>query len=551
MKKAKKHIVSVLLMSSSILLLLVFQYFWLRQVYEDEKRSLFREANILFVSTLSTLQDSLIRKNIKSMNMEGDSTQKLGYYPFNGFATNMPPPMFFSQDSSKKQKKAKGNLHILQNVTIGKSKGMTVNIFADSNAKEEQELSQKFKIAFSNPKDTSKIQVVTNSEIKIFIASDKPQDSVNQILESVVKNRSQLPQNTKSFIIKIDGDTISEAAIKEKFGNAIQQANILLDFELKRTQDRIAMRQDFLFGREIKQPEKGMITAPFFCVPPSPVYQAYFPEYQSFIWEKMYPQVLFSFLLTLLTSGAFFLVYNNLQKQERLIALKNDFISNVTHELKTPVTTVSVAIEALQNFNALQNPALTKEYLEISQNELGRLSMLVDKIMKMSSFESKGVELKLTSIDLQQLINQTLKSMKLQFEKHRAEVNFKVLSLSGGEATLFADEVHLTNVIYNLLDNALKYSKENPEIEIELQNFSDKILFSVKDNGIGISSEYKEKIFEKFFRIPTGNIHNIKGYGLGLSYVVSVVQQHGGKIDVESRVGEGSKFSISLPKKSA
>jgi two-component system, OmpR family, phosphate regulon sensor histidine kinase PhoR len=225
--------------------------------------------------------------------------------------------------------------------------------------------------------------------------------------------------------------------------------------------------------------------------------------------------------------------------------LKNDFISNITHELKTPVTTVGVALEALKSFNGLDNPALTSEYLDIAQNELNRLSILTDKILKASSFENNGVEYNAEPVELDKIIDQVLGSLKLVFERQQAKISF---TKEGTDFQLLGSSVHLTSVVYNLLDNALKYSKEIPEIEIHLKSTPDALTIIIKDHGIGISSEYKKKVFEKFFRVPTGDVHNIKGYGLGLSYVDSVVKSHRGSITVDSEVGKGSEFSIRLPK---
>lgn len=527
MKKPKKHIFSIFLMLSSIMLLLVFQYFWLKKVYEDEKSTLQKQIDLTFRTVMMAMQDSLFQKNIKSV---GDSNFKFNFFrPFEHFRN----PAFFQKDSTKhKDRHIHIQSHLLQHVNklVHEQKGKTTT------SKSNQQ---------SKSKDT--LIISEESNIQVFITSDKPQDSLNTILRKITTDRPTEIQS-KSFVIRLGNDTLAHTSIIANYQKALLEAKIDIPFQLQ-VLNRQQEKENFFSRKTHEGLERGILSTPFFTIPSSPVYQVYFPDSQAFILWKMLPQFIFSFLLVLLTSGAFYLIYHNLQKQERLIALKNDFISNVTHELKTPVTTVSVAIEALQNFNALQNPTLTKEYLEISQNELNRLAMLVDKIMKMASFESKGIELKLSTIDLPQLVNQILKSMKLQFEKYKAEVSFEVNPQNESKNfSIQADEVHLTNVIYNLLDNALKYSKENPNIFIQLIDLGDKVQLAVKDNGIGIASEYKDKIFEKFFRVPTGNIHNIKGYGLGLSYVASVIQQHGGKIEVESRVGEGSCFKIELKK---
>ncbi len=263
----------------------------------------------------------------------------------------------------------------------------------------------------------------------------------------------------------------------------------------------------------------------------------------AYLLKKLLPQITVSFVLVGLTIFSFILLLRNLMQQRKLTQLKNDLISNITHELKTPIATVSVAIEALKSFNALHDPARTKEYLDISSNELQRLSMLVDKVLKLSMFEKHQVELREEPFNLQQLVEEVVASMRLQFEKYHAEVSVQV---QGDHFEIMADRLHITSVIFNLLDNALKYSKEDPAIRIELKELTDTIELCVADNGIGISPEYQTKIFEKFFRVPAGNTHNVKGYGLGLSYVAYVVQRHDGKIQVESQPGVGSRFTIKL-----
>jgi two-component system phosphate regulon sensor histidine kinase PhoR len=231
-------------------------------------------------------------------------------------------------------------------------------------------------------------------------------------------------------------------------------------------------------------------------------------------------------------------------RQKRLADIKNEFISNITHELKTPIATVSVAIEALRSFNASMDPQRSKEYLDISANELQRLSLLVDKVLKLSMFENKEIDLKYEALNMQALIQEVASSMRLQFEKKNAAVSIT----AEGEPGFEGDRLHMVSVIFNLLDNALKYSYDNPRINITSVGTANKISLIITDDGIGIPEEYREKVFEKFFRVPTGNLHNAKGYGLGLSYVAQVVKKHKGTIKVEPADGGGSKFVIALPK---
>lgn len=265
-----------------------------------------------------------------------------------------------------------------------------------------------------------------------------------------------------------------------------------------------------------------------------------------YLTKKIISPILFSVFLVGVTILSFVLLYRNLMKQRRLADIKNEFISNITHELKTPIATVGVAIEALRNFNASNDPQRTKEYLDISQNELHRLSLLVDKVLKLSMFEKKEIDLRYEPFNLKDVVDEVVSSMKLQIEKHHATVSVN----QDGDTHIVGDKLHLLSVVFNLLDNALKYGNGNTAIKIELKGKGNDIEFSIADNGIGISQEYKDKVFEKFFRVPSGDTHNTKGYGLGLSYVSHVVQQHKGKIEVESQPGLGTKFMITLPRSS-
>ena len=208
---------------------------------------------------------------------------------------------------------------------------------------------------------------------------------------------------------------------------------------------------------------------------------------------------------------------------------------------------MGVAIEALKNFNAMQDPERTREYLDISSNELQRLGLLVDKVLKLSMLEKKEIELKFEHLDLKTVVDEVTTSMRLQLEKSHATVMIR----TDGDTTLQADRLHLLSVVFNLLDNSLKYSKEDPVILVELNGKENEVQLRITDNGIGISPEYKNRVFEKFFRVPAGNTHNAKGYGLGLSYVAHIIAEHNGTIQLESEEDKGTTFIIKLPKEYA
>jgi two-component system, OmpR family, phosphate regulon sensor histidine kinase PhoR len=241
---------------------------------------------------------------------------------------------------------------------------------------------------------------------------------------------------------------------------------------------------------------------------------------------------------------AFRFMYKSLKEGQRMALLKNDFISNMTHELKTPVATVSVAIEALKNFSAMDDPKRTREYLDISASELNRLSLLIDKVLRINMFEADKLQLEMQPVDLGRLTTEVVQSQQLQADKQDASIAWNQPATA---VNVKGDRLHLMSVLYNLLDNALKYCDKKPAIEISLSQAGGNITWQVKDNGPGIAAEYRTRVFEKFFRVPQQDRHDVKGYGLGLSYVYEVVQKHGGSITVDSEPGKGCTFTVTLP----
>lgn len=356
-----------------------------------------------------------------------------------------------------------------------------------------------------------------------------------------IMQRAHPSQRIIQFLQGVDSlqDSITVKEATTRYSKVLAKENIAIPFTI--------WRNDTVDEADLAPPEDDLASDNTVTVGFSKPYTLALELENTIPWvlKKLTPQILVSLLLVGLTIFSFVLMYRNLRRQRRLTHLKNDFISNITHELKTPIATVSVAIEALRNFNALHDPRRTEEYLDISANELQRLSLLVDKVLKLSMFEKQQIELNGEPFDFKELVEEVVASMRLQFEKYRAKVSVQV---HGDDFIIQADRMHITSVIFNLLDNALKYSKANPSIEIDLASLPHTIEMSVTDNGIGISSEYQKKIFDKFFRVPTGDTHNVKGYGLGLSYVAYIMDRHKGVINVESQPGIGTRFTTKIPK---
>jgi two-component system phosphate regulon sensor histidine kinase PhoR len=231
-------------------------------------------------------------------------------------------------------------------------------------------------------------------------------------------------------------------------------------------------------------------------------------------------------------------------KQRKLSDTKNDFINNMTHELKTPISTISLSSEMILKNDFTNDPERLKRYANIIYKENKRLENQVERVLNVAKLDKHELILQKTKIDIHQLILEA----KETFEFNQLEHNGKIsLSLNATNAIFNADPVHITNVIYNLLDNAIKYCENTPEISLKTKNEDKKFILEITDNGIGMKKEDLKNIFEKFYRVPTGNLHNVKGFGLGLFYVRMIIEQHGGTVKVKSDVGKGTSFCISLP----
>lgn len=264
---------------------------------------------------------------------------------------------------------------------------------------------------------------------------------------------------------------------------------------------------------------------------------------QSAIVKKMLLTLVMSALLIVFTIFCFWYIFKIIMRQKKLAELKDDFINNMTHELKTPIATMTVAIEGLQKFNALNDPEKTQRYLQASRNELMRLNDIVSRVLNVAAFGDKEVKLVKERIDIDELVRDVMETEELKADK-KVELTYENKS---DLKTIDADKLHFRNVLVNLVDNAIKYSNESVLINITCYKVGNNALFSVKDNGIGIPNSHISQVFQKFHRVPTGNVHNVKGTGLGLNYVKYVVEAHGGNVMAQSEVNAGSEFIISIP----
>ena len=272
------------------------------------------------------------------------------------------------------------------------------------------------------------------------------------------------------------------------------------------------------------------------------------PDIKSLVYKSLQWRIATSIAFTIIILAAFYLTVRTMLRQKKLAKIKNDFINNMTHEFKTPIATISLAVDAMRNEKVLEDRIKMGYFSSIIKEENQRMNRQVETILKASQLEKQEVDLNMKPVHVHEVIKDVVDNFALQLEDKKGKVE---LALNAQNDIIDADEVHLSNLVNNLVDNALKYSKENtaPVVKVTTQSNGKKFSLKIEDNGIGMNRDTLKKIFERFYRAHTGNIHNVKGFGLGLSYVKTMVEAHDGDIKAESILGKGSTFTVDLPLK--
>ncbi len=281
--------------------------------------------------------------------------------------------------------------------------------------------------------------------------------------------------------------------------------------------------------------------------PPSKmgVLKIHFPTMNSYIFSSvrfMIPALFFTVVLCVTFMFTIYIIF----RQKKVTELKNDFINNMTHELKTPISTISLASQMLTDNSVSKSPQMLQHITGIINDETKRLRFLVEKVLQISLFEEQKGTMKTRELDMNELLTGVVNTFALKVEKNDGTL---VTHLDATRPIVLADEMHITNVVFNLLDNAVKYKRTDEALRLTVRTWNDhdKFCLSIQDNGIGIKKENLKRVFDRFYRVHTGNLHDVKGFGLGLAYVKKVIQDHRGSIRAESELGVGTKFIIVLP----
>jgi two-component system, OmpR family, phosphate regulon sensor histidine kinase PhoR len=325
---------------------------------------------------------------------------------------------------------------------------------------------------------------------------------------------------TESFYVK-DGHYVVES-------NTDQMSALTSgDGELMKTQYSIPLFDDFKYNE--------------------PAYlKIFFPKRTGYLWQSLWPIMLSSILFTSLIIFCFAYTVRVIYRQKQISEIKNDFINNMTHEFKTPIATISLAADSINSPMIISNEDKVRKFIGIIKAENKRMLDQVEKVLQLARLEKNEITLKKTKFDIQEIVKVASENAALTIEGRGGSLE---LLLQSKYPVIEADVTHIRNIISNLLDNAEKYTKDIPKIKVKTEDDIDGVKISISDNGIGMSKENLKNIFERFYRVHTGNVHDVKGFGLGLSYVKSIVDAHGGKVMVSSEIGKGSTFTVFLPLK--
>ena len=450
----------------------------------------------------------------------------------------------------------------------------------------EEDLKRDESYYLQNNQDPQEIaQTITQQKLQIKDANGNilQIDQLHSFSQKFEPLSSLDKKQTSNNIISTSQDLQKTLMRRLKYQNALMQevlVNILNTANLKPIQERVDFKKlnnylksefinnglnlPFIFfvinkdgktvyqsGEIKKEPiASDIITYVLFPNdPPSKLnyLKVYFPTKGDYISSSVtfiVPSVLFSLILLVTFIFTIYIVF----RQKRLSEMKNDFINNMTHELKTPVSTISLAAQMLKDSDITKSPDVFKHISGVINDETKRLGFLVEKVLQMSLFERQKAAFKLKEVDANDLVISVANTFVLKVEKYDGSLD---IDLQATDSSIYVDEMHITNVLFNLMDNAVKYRRPEVPLTLMVRTWNDnngKLLIAVEDNGIGIKKEYLKKVFDRFFRVPTGNVHDVKGFGLGLAYVRKIIEDHKGTIRAEIGPGNvGTKFIITLP----
>jgi two-component system phosphate regulon sensor histidine kinase PhoR len=451
---------------------------------------------------------------------------------------------FLEENLEEKEKNTMQASGFNSNIILKKSSSRLLSIGSNITFSSVWEYEQNFTLSQTGPQVFISM---SNGKSKIANPTLKMQENLRErylvqkkFLDDVVL-RILYEANDLPIEQRVDFSKLEHYLKVELTNNGLGNMSFL--FKVKDKYDNEVYRSPDM----INEPENGYKQALF---PNDPGIKTgtlflYFPTRKDYIFEltKIFvPSILFSVVLLFVFAFTIVIIF----RQKKLSDMKNDFVNNMTHELKTPISTISLAAQMLKDADIGKTPQMLKHISGVIVDESKRLGFQVEKVLQVSLFERDNSTLTFKVADVNEMLDSIVSTFKLKVESFDGEI---LTSLNATQSEITADEMHLTNVFFNLLDNAVKYRSGDRDLKLEVLTWNEKgrILISIKDNGIGIKKEHLKKVFERFYRVPTGNVHNVKGFGLGLAYVLKIIENHNGTIKAESEYNVGTEFIISLP----
>ncbi len=357
-------------------------------------------------------------------------------------------------------------------------------------------------------------------------------------LNKVMVDKNPVEQLSSDYFIVNTNSTTDPVALEYYLKTAFRRHNLITDFDVgiyDCTTNKIRFGTSLSTRNDDKEPAP---TASWLTTNKFPYYfSVRFPQEDSYLASQLDNWVASS-LIILIAVGFFGYALWVILRQKQLHEIQKDFFNNMTHELQTPISTIKIAADVLATPQIKEQPERMKKYVKIVQQEVQRLQGQVEMVLNVARAERNALTLQIQPIDLHQLVVSIA-------DRYDGTVR---LHLNATESVVLADLTLLTSVVSNLIDNAVKYSPQNPEVSVLTENLKGALLLSVKDNGLGIEKEFQGRVFDKFYRVPTGNLHNVKGFGLGLSYVQQIIKTHGWKLELRSEAGQGSEFRVFIGK---
>lgn len=371
-------------------------------------------------------------------------------------------------------------------------------------------------------------------------------------IDSFMVQRAQLVEDVVEDLFDVNKtkkleERISAIQLNNFLSEELKNRGIDTDFYFgvqKSAKDTLVLIKKGTDVSELKKSELRALLFPdeIFSTPNQLI--VYFPNKSRFLLNSVGGMLALSIALIFLIAGVFYKTLQMFIRQKKITEIKNDLINNITHEFKTPISTISAACEALNEPELTRDDTALKRYSSMIKEENERLRMMVENLLNAAAFERESYHLSKEEINLDDVIKISVEKFEEVLKQHGGKI---ILEGMPSDISLPGDKFHLTNIIGNLIDNAVKYNESSPEIAISVMNKQSKAVIKISDNGMGIAKENIEKIFDTFYRVPTGNIHNVRGNGIGLSYAKKIIEAHGGNISVQSTIGKGSVFTITLP----